>query len=109
MKVVQCHLVRLFALLYLWASCAVVWHAHDPVPDEKCTEQHTHGHDHHHEEEDCSICFFIHNGTAEVPLAQTHFFIAEKPFFIHWNEKADLTYDYLYIHFPSNKDPPAIV
>lgn len=109
MKAVQCHLVRLLAILYLWTSGAVLWHTHDHAADDSCTIHVHDDQDSHHDEEHCSICFFLQNGTADIPFAQTHINVFEKPFFIPWNEKIDLQYDYLYIHFPSNKDPPHMV
>src|SRR5690606_37129671 len=104
MKVVQRILLLLLSCLYLWVSGAIVWHDHSHPED--CTTRHTH--DHAPDEDSCSICFFIHSGSAILITPFVKLSIFEKPFGIAKNDRIVIQYESLAIRLRSNKDPPLL-
>ena len=104
MKVVQRVLLILLSCLYLWVGGAIVWHDHSHHED--CTTRHTH--DHSPDEDNCSICFFIHSGAGilTTPLVKLNIF--EKPFGIAKNDRIMIQYKSLVVQLRSNKDPPVL-
>ncbi len=104
MKVVQRVSVLLLSCLYLWVSGTIVWHTHSQPHD--CTEDSTDHHQHLPDEDSCSVCFFIHSGSAALSTPFIKLSIFEKPFGIAINDQITIQYKSLVIRLSSNKDPP---
>lgn len=104
MQIAKRGLVLLLSCLYLWVSGTIVWHTHSQAHD--CTEQHADSHQHEAGEDSCSICFFIHSGSAVIATPFVKLSIFEKPFNIATNDRITIQYKSLVIQLSSNKDPP---
>lgn len=105
MKVLFRSLALFCAALYLWVGGALFWHEHSHSEQDECSH-HLHGEEHPHDANTCSICFFIHTGSVDVPGTDISYEISERDVFISLNDRIYIDYKHVFTSLKANKGPP---